>query len=153
MKSRTIATLTAKDVMNPQVEALKADAKMLDAVRWLLRRGYAGAPVVDEQGVAVGVLSEHDCIQALIRIATDDTPDERVDGNMTRELHTVLEAAPVLDVAKTFAAAKRRRLLVLDQAGHLVGLISRRDLMKGLEDVLYERERVSTYDILNRLWR
>ena len=153
MHKKTIASLTGKDIMNPRVEALRADTKVLSAVRWLLRRGYAGAPVVDERGVAVGVLSEHDCIKALIRVASDDTPDEQVDSNMTRDIRTVSENTPALEIARLFAETNNRRLLVVDPRGHLLGLISRQDLMKALEDLLYERDRISTYDILNKLWR
>jgi hypothetical protein len=41
----------------------------------------------------------------------------------------------------------------VDANGGLRGLISRRDLLRTFEDFAHQTDKVSTYDILNRMWR
>ena len=57
-------------IMKADVWALPATATVLDAVRLFAERGISGAPVVDEQGNAVGFVSDGDVMRAL----ADQTP-------------------------------------------------------------------------------
>ena len=52
-------------IMKADVWALPATATVLDAVRLFAERGISGAPVVDEQGNAVGFVSDGDVMRAL----------------------------------------------------------------------------------------
>ncbi len=140
----------AADFMNRQVDAIRADSPVLDAVRVLLRRGYSGAPIVDQQGKLVGMLSEHDCVKALLTVLRDEMPAGNVENYMTREVAQVSPDDNVIDVATRFATGGNRRFPVVDKAGKLVGLISRRDLMRALDSALDQSERMSTYDILQQ---
>lgn len=49
-------------VMNSQVAVLTTSMLVRDAIRLFLQQGISGAPVVDEDGKLVGVLSEKDII-------------------------------------------------------------------------------------------
>lgn len=49
---------------------------------------------------------------------------------MTREVHFVREAQPVLDVANLMARAEVSGLPVLDRGDHVVGVISEKDFMR-----------------------
>jgi CBS-domain-containing membrane protein len=69
---------------------------------------------------------------------------------MTKTLETVSPDEDVLALAARFTGGRHRRLLVVDK-GRLVGLIARRDLMRGLEAM--ERERAhakskTTYELM-----
>jgi CBS domain-containing protein len=139
--------------MNPRVEALRITEKVLPAVHWLVRRGYSAAPVVADQGQLVGVLSEYDCIEALMHQVAEGTPDESVADCMTKDVHTVREDELAVDVGRAFLRNRSRRVFVVDANGGLRGLISRRDLLRTFEDFAHQTDKVSTYDILNRMWR
>ncbi|MSA61173.1 MFS transporter [Gordonibacter pamelaeae] len=52
-------------IMKADVWALPATATVLDAVRLFAERGISGAPVVNEQGNAVGFVSDGDVMRAL----------------------------------------------------------------------------------------
>ncbi len=99
----------AADFMNRQVDAIRADSPVLDAVRVLLRRGYSGAPIVDQQGKLVGMLSEHDCVKALLTVLRDEMPAGNVENYMTREVAQVSPDDNVIDVATRFATGGNRR--------------------------------------------
>src|SRR3954469_2081908 len=48
---------TAADLMTPNPMSLEQDLTLHEAVAWLVDRGISGAPVIDEAGRPVGVLS------------------------------------------------------------------------------------------------
>ncbi|MBK7950962.1 MAG: CBS domain-containing protein [Deltaproteobacteria bacterium] len=141
---------TAADLMQRHLQTVLPDAKIEDAVRLLLAKGHAAAPVVDASGKLLGLVSEHDCVRVLCEAIAEGWPSGLVRDHMTKELETVSPADDVLSLSARFTNGRHRRLLVVDQ-GRLVGLIARRDLMRALESM--ERERTharskSTYELL-----
>jgi CBS domain-containing protein len=148
----TSSPLTARDVMNTHVESLRPGVPIADAVQLLARRGYSGAPVVDEGGRLVGILSELDCLRVLAEAAYEGWPEGDVRGHMQKDVRSVSEETDLLTVCNAFVEDGVRRLPVLDREGQLVGLITRRDLMRGL-DALEERRRgkpLTTYELIAR---
>jgi CBS domain-containing protein len=123
---------TASDIMQRKLETIPPEAEIETAVRLLLQKGLSGAPVVDADGVLRGVLSEHDCISVLTRAVSEAWPGGKVESHMTSEIDTVSPADDVFAISTRFTQGRHRRLLVVDE-GRLVGLISRRDVMRALE--------------------
>jgi len=67
-------TITARDVMQTEVLALNESDSLLEAHQFFVRNDITGAPVVDDHGELVGVVS----IRDLIRVEDEDpdvTPD------------------------------------------------------------------------------
>jgi CBS domain-containing protein len=60
---RSLATLTAGELMSPQVVRLPEEMALNDAARLLLRNQIGGAPVVDDDGKCVGVFSTTDFLR------------------------------------------------------------------------------------------
>lgn len=146
---------TAADLMQRHLQTVAPDAKIEDAVRLLLAKGYAAAPVVDASGKLLGLVSEHDCVRVLCEAIAESWPSGLVRDCMTKELETVSPGDDVLALSARFTNGRHRRLLVVDQ-GRLVGLIARRDLMRALESM--ERERTharskTTYEVMEERHR
>jgi CBS domain-containing protein len=139
MKTKDVELPTAAEIMMTRVEAFSPNVPIADAVETLLSRGYSGAPVVDEQGQPIGVLSEHDCVQALVNSLYDNEPTGTVSDYMTKPVETIDEHADLLTVAQRFAQGHHRRLVVV-RDGALSGLITRRDLMRALDRMRSHRE-------------
>ena len=141
---------TARDIMARHVETLQVDMEIDAAVRQLLRHGHSGAPVLDEEGRLVGVLSEHDAIRVLAEAITEKWPLGSVGDHMTREIQSVAPHEDLLALASRFVAGQHRRLLVVED-DILIGLIGRRDLLRALE-ILEERifgpRRRTTWELL-----
>lgn len=116
--------LRARDVMSAPVKTLQADDLVRDAQRLLVRYGHNGAPVLDEHGTLVGVLSRRDLERAL----RHELGRSRVAGFMTRQ---VVHAAPDATLDELEGLIKARnvgRLPILDE-GRLVGIVTRSDLL------------------------
>ena len=141
---------TARDIMNARLHTVRGDAPLESAIHELLARGYSGAPVVDADGALQGVLSEHDCIRVLALVAAEAWPPGHVEDHMTRAVETVRPNEDVLALAGRFSSGAHRRLLVVED-GRLVGMITRRDLLRALEELIRRRGRgrpKTTYEVL-----
>lgn len=127
--------LTARDMMTRKLVTVRQDLRVLDAVRMLLKNRVSGAPVVDESNRLIGMLSEKDCIHALLRAVAERLPSSLVADVMSTEVTTVDETTDLLTVAHLFVTRPLRRIPVLAHDGRLLGQISRRDLLRSAVDV------------------
>ena len=118
--------LLARDVMTTDLITIPADSTVADAIHTLLLHGISGAPVVDDAGKLVGIISE---FQLLIVVYNEEARDESVTAFMTRDVVTIDDSAPLTDAANRLIVHRIRRLPVL-RNGKLVGLISRPDLLR-----------------------
>lgn len=141
---------TAREIMTRSVHTIREDADIDVAIRDLLKRDHSGAPVVDSGGAPVGILSEHDCVRVLAEAIGDGWPTGRVSDHMSSAIETVGPAEDVLSLATRFAAGKHRRLLVVEE-GRLLGLVSRRDLLRALASLESRSDRSrkpTTYEVI-----
>lgn len=146
---------TAADIMRRHVQTVAPDDDIEQAVRLLLKKDISGAPVVDPDGKLRGVLSEHDCIRMLAASISSDWPGGHVRDHMTTGTETVAPEEDILALSTQLTAGCRRRLLVVED-GRLVGLVSRGDLLRALEDFeakLGEAHRRSTYEMIDERHR
>jgi CBS domain-containing protein len=121
--------IVARDMMVTRLHTFGPDERVYTVVRKLLKYGVSGAPVVDKDHNLVGILSEQDCIHALLRALHSRLPSATVADAMTSEPITVTADADFLTVAHLFVKTRVRRIPVV--AGpKLLGQISRRDLLK-----------------------
>jgi len=147
------STLTAAELMTPDVRTVRPDTALRTAIKLMLAGGFSGMPVVDEAGKAIGMLTEGD----LIRWTEQQTPRARwwldmlADGHelsgefmaairdehakvraaMTKPVVGVTEKTPVRDVARLLAEQGIKRVPVL-RDDRPVGIITRRDLVGAL---------------------
>jgi CBS domain-containing protein len=104
-----------------------------EAMRTLLKRRISGAPVVDDDGRLVGVLSEKDCLRVLTAEAYDGVPLGHVSDYMTKDPHAITPEAGLVDIVGRFLSSAYRRLPVVDPGGRLLGQVSRRDALAAVE--------------------
>ncbi|MFT5681039.1 MAG: CBS domain-containing protein [Myxococcota bacterium] len=121
--------LTARDIMATRLRTVRPDDRVYQAVKVLLKYKISGAPVIDEQRKLIGVISEKDCIKALMRAVHDRMPPSAVADVMSRELITIREGTHLMDIAHIFITRSIRRLPVVSDTGELIGQVSRRDLL------------------------
>jgi len=116
----------ARDVMIADLLAIRADATVEEAIRSLLDHRVSGAPVVDQQGCLVGIVSEFQLLEAIYR---PEVKQEQVRDLMTKDVITVSEDAALSEVANLLLLHRIRRVPVV-RAGRLVGIVTRRDLLR-----------------------
>jgi CBS domain-containing protein len=120
--------LTAQEIMTDNLLTISPNATVQEAIETLLRRKISGLPVVDDDGKLIGVITEF----ALLAMAYDvDVRQEKVFKHMTTEVIYVAPDDPIRKVADHCIMHRVRRIPVVEN-GQIVGLISRRDVLKGI---------------------
>jgi len=112
------------------------DTPIMKVVSTLLANRITGAPVLDEKDKLVGLIDDKDCLKVLLDSAYHNQPvnNKTVADFMTSVMKTISVHADIYSVADTFLNSIYKRLVVLDDDGKLVGQISRRDILRAIDD-------------------
>jgi len=132
-------TTTARDIMSSKLIVAKESMNVEEALKLLVNNRITGLPVVNGQGQMIGILSEYDIIARVGNHKSIDPDSFKGDLPYTKHVEAVDEDTTLEIILERFINLKVRRLPVLDKGGRLVGIISRRDVMK----VLYYRAKVN----------
>ncbi len=133
--------MRAKDVMSEGITSLTYDATVQEAVELLVNTGVSAMPVLDKNGIMIGIVSEAD----LIRHARSEAWDRElrqeasiassfarpVTEVMTEKVLTVDENMPLVEVAKLMSTQRVKRVPVTRDKS-VIGVVSRVDLLKAL---------------------
>lgn len=98
----------------------------------MIRHSISGLPVLEDGDRLVGMISEFDLLILLNEEPEDYSPISMVVDFMTTEVKVVGEDTPLSDVVDIFRMTAVRRLPVV-QGDRLVGILSRRDLIRVIE--------------------
>lgn len=123
-----------RDYMATNLVTFKRDTEVLTAIHLLLKHRISGAPVLDDSGALVGMLSEKDCLKVAVVAGHEGVSAGLVGDYMTQELDTVEADAPLLEVANRFIDAPFKRFPVTEH-GRLVGQISRADVLRAIDEL------------------
>ena len=148
----TLCADTASDLMVPNPISLRADASVAEAMRLFTDKGITAAPVIDDSGRPVGVISRsdlliHQCEDQKERGGAyfhapsfenvDATPKPSSTMNvadlMTPAVFAVSEDTPVHRVVSDMVGLHVHRLFVVDDDGTLLGIITTMDVLKHLK--------------------
>jgi len=125
-----VHSVKIKDYMSSNVTTFKPEDSIISALRTLIKKGRSGAPVLDNEGTLVGILSEIDCLKEVLMDGYYQEAGDRVANHMTKELDSVNQDDDIITCADLFMKG-RRRLPVLD-GRKLVGIITRQDFARAL---------------------
>ncbi|MFO0929568.1 MAG: CBS domain-containing protein [Gemmataceae bacterium] len=142
--------LSAHDLMIRDVVTLPTELSLRAAAHQLVQADVSGAPVVDATGRCVGVLTNRDIVHALeMQPATAepqaadvvaewqvfdraDLPVDEVARYMSTDVIAAVPDTPVLELARLMAESHVHRVVILDDAGGVVGLVSATDILAAL---------------------
>lgn len=139
--------LRVADLMTVPAIAISRSADVTHILELLRQHHLSAMPVVDEQGRALGVVSESNLLNLLLELhraprpplLPQSTPTDRssritrtAEELMSAPAITVSPTAPVLLAGKVAAHHGVRQLLVVDGIGRLMGVVSRSDLISVL---------------------
>jgi len=130
-----------REIMTGQVATVGPDTSAKSAAEVMASRGFAALPVVDGTGAVIGIVAEADVLRSRLpqdprlHLRRDDpaapVPPLLVGGVMTTDVRTVPATADVADLGHLFLDEGLRSVPVLDE-GRLVGIVSRRDVLRTL---------------------
>ena len=124
-----IHSIAVKDYMSASLVTFAPHTDVMDAINVLVKQRISGAPVIDERGNLIGLLSEKDCMQAAVQAGYYEQLGGQVRDYMTKNVITVESEGSVLEVANLFMQKGPRRYPVVED-NRLVGQISRRDVLR-----------------------
>jgi predicted transcriptional regulator len=119
-----------RDVMNRRVLTIDPHAKLEDVAWGLTMKGVSGAPVKDERGRVIGVLSKSDLADPDKRHG--DHPAETAEDAMTPVLFAAKEGDPLRFAVERMVRTGAHRLVVIDDLGALVCIITPMDILRAL---------------------
>jgi CBS domain-containing protein len=100
-------------------------------VQLLIEHDLSGALVTDEAGDVVGVITERDCIAVAAEAGYYGHWGGPVSRFMSSPVESVTASDSLVDVATRMVQSPYRRFPVIDD-GRLVGLISRREVLRAI---------------------
>jgi CBS domain-containing protein len=119
--------MRASEIMTSPAVATSPATPVREAVAVLVDHGFAGLPVVDAEGRVVGTFTEFDALRGARNGGNGTTVGE----SMTTSVEVVLPTADVAEIGRRMLADRLRCLPVVEE-GVLVGVVSRRDLLRPL---------------------
>lgn len=128
------------DYMTRKLVTFNERDNVVQAMGVLLDRKISGAPVVDDAGNLVGVLSEVDLMEVIIQDSYYDEAQGIVGDHMRTPVDTIDPDMDIYSLAERFHKEHRRRYPVVKN-GKLVGQISRRDVLRAAKEFLMHPER------------
>ena len=126
-------SLTVADIMARSEATLDPESDIYAAMERLLKRRLTGAPVVDDEGTLLGMLTERDCLKVMVDGALDGLPRGKVSDYMSSPAESITPTASLYDVAQVFLTRSYRKLPVVDRDGRVIGQVSRRDMLVAIE--------------------
>jgi CBS domain-containing protein len=133
-----VKEIRVRHFMVPNPVVFTRDTDLLDAIRVLLDRRISGAPVVDERGNLIGVLTERDFLRAALVAGYHGESGGCVGDYMSSDVEAVHSDDSLLDVATRFIETKYRRYPVIED-NRVVGLVARRDVLRAVLEVFGPR--------------
>lgn len=144
--------MRARDIMNRKVVSTPPEASRRAVAELLVRNGISAMPVVDANGVPIGMVSEGDLmprdeserearrdwwLKALSEgedlnpefVQYLESQDRSARDMMVSPVITIDENADVVEVAELLSAKKIKRVPVMSD-GRMVGIVSRADLVR-----------------------
>jgi CBS domain-containing protein len=154
----------AKDIMHPNVVTVTGTMDLREAAKIFVEEGISGAPVVDELGNLLGVISQSDLVEYELTMEREPTveapfyrrpyddalhpsrgfqieelPTHTVKGVMTPFLITIEEDTSIHEVAARMVKFGIHRLIVVDGNQHLRGIVTSIDVLRWLAEEGVER--------------
>lgn len=113
---------------------INATATMGEAIKLIIDNKISGLCVVDDSGRLAGILSELDCLKAMLSATYDKSSIGLVSDYMAADNLVVANPREdIVDVAQDMLLKKKRRRPVVED-GRLVGQVTCRQLLKAARD-------------------
>jgi CBS domain-containing protein len=136
------AKLTVRDIMTDRPKTITPDTVLKDAAREMVRLGVGGLPVVDGEGLVVGMLGERELLRSLsgyLQVGRGEGPRSpgvpvakpTVRDAMTRQVLCVSPDEAIADVSSMMTNKDVDRVPVV-RDGRIVGLLTRGDIVRKL---------------------
>ena len=146
--------IVAQDIMTKKVHTVRPKTTVKELAKFLLKHKISGAPVVDERGAVVGIVTEEDLIfrdasvhlptvvtlfDAVIYLESSKKTErellkivgQRVSDIMTKKVVLISPSTPIQEMA-TLMHEKHYHVLPVVEQGKLKGIVGKADLVRAI---------------------
>lgn len=136
------ATPTASDFMETKLVTVRPSETLAEVVQQLLTHKVSNVPVVEDvagKPRLVGFISEADCMEHMANELFYGNPAPHLTAELIMKRHPVCVApnTNVFALASVFVSHRLRHLPVVEDE-RLVGIVSRRDVLKAMDNYYQE---------------
>lgn len=127
-------SVNLRDYMLPHPATVHRNALLKDAIDVIIDNRISGLCVIDDGGNLVGILSELDCLRAILSAVYNKDSVGRVQDYMASD--NLIVAHPdedIVDVAHDMLMNNKRRRPVVEN-GRLIGQITCRQLLRAVQE-------------------
>jgi len=128
---------TVRQMMDTRTYAVSAELPIREAIDVLIDKGVTGIPVLGSRGQVLGVLSEEHCLKLIAEGDEKyDEPKGTVAAYFDASAPQVSPDMNIYYVAGMFLREHAHRRFPVVEDGKLVGVITRKDILRALRDLL-----------------
>ena len=124
------------DVMTRRVVTVRDDATLAEAMTYLATQHISGAAVTDRRNRLVGVVSRSDIIEAEVEVEEPEARGRFLSETMVSDVMSTpaLTVGPGVELREAALAMEYGDVhrLFVEEAGELVGVLSRSDVSRAL---------------------
>ena len=158
-----LVTLRVSDVMAKDILTVGKNQTMTEVAGKFVEQGLSSAPVVDELGHCVGVITASDFVNRETRLMQKESDplgeggkllegqeeqplrcvpvgDDYVSYHMSQGVQSIEPGASLLRAARVMCDEHIHRLLVIDEQNHPIGVISTMDIIAAMVNVVDEMQ-------------
>ena len=128
LRESKFGKLTVGAIMEKQVQSAEKDTKA-EMIASYMMEGFGSVPIVDENNKLVGIVSEFDLLAALRK--GKKLQDVAAEEILTANPVSVTQDTDVVTLMDVLQNNHLIRVPVLDNVGKLIGIVARRDLLRG----------------------
>ena len=124
--------MIVRDLMSKKLITLNAEVSLSDAARIFYENNIDGAPVVDDDGMLIGLLTKTHLIQAIAQKC--DISSQRVRDVMTSKVFSLKDTTPADTLQQNNLLAKYGRFPVVNANNQPIGFLTRTDMVRYLSE-------------------
>ncbi len=128
-----LRSVELKDYMVYNPVSVKPDTNLLEAIHHIIVNKVSGVCVVDDDNYLVGMLSETDCMRAVLSSIYNESGIGLVGDVMTTTVEVANADEDIVDLASDMMKKNQRRRPVVEE-GKLVGQITCRQLLRAVKE-------------------
>jgi len=128
-----LQSVDLRDYMITNPTKVKENDNLADAMKVIIDNKVSGVCVVDDNKKLVGVLSEMDCLAAILKSTYNQVGVGLVNEYMTKDVIVANPKEDILNLAQDMLKTNQRRRPVVEN-GQLVGQVSCRQLLTAVKN-------------------
>ncbi len=130
-ESAAKSRVRCRDIMTTSVRTASSNNTLQDIAEWMRDSDVGSVPVV-EDGRLIGIVTDRDIV--VRSVAEGREPGSSISGAMTTDIYSVRPDEFVFEAIRLMGDKQVRRVPVVDENGHLAGIISMADIALEMED-------------------